>query len=416
MKWMCNKLSSRGEASTKKKSMSHEWQGPLRPGEKPSVESLTERADEKPEDKKSEDIENVEKDLSPEVIEMIMDKVQDLDREGTAYSRIDEYSLNDIEGDIEIKRQKEIVDPLMAASNNGEISVKEAEKRLQQSRQESIKEVERQKVVRWKKFLQVILDTFVDGVIGVSYEDSQKIKKDERKIKEKYIKRIKNKKNSDNLVHANIVGRNEKYADVYRNDFSHKSNIDIGNSYYIRRSDFVSAIIFDKEFFKETEPKEKLSERSLGKDKWSFNANDPGVIEAYEKASSARSEIKIGDEILKNYGQTNSPIGGRAFDQNGLPRPWEEYGFVFFPRVPKRALRGLVVKIPEEEKKYNQLKELENKIVETFKQKNGVLIPIYNQEGYLLWPKQMSYEEVKKFVAERDAKKKEKLDSGSSPE
>lgn len=39
--------------------------------------------------------------------------------------------------------------------------------------------------------------------------------------------------------------------------------------------------------------------------------------------------------------------------------------------------------------------------------KETAMIPIYDQKGNLLWPKQMSYEEVKKFVAERDEKKSE---------
>ncbi|MCX6763997.1 MAG: hypothetical protein NTZ97_04720, partial [Candidatus Moranbacteria bacterium] len=33
------------------------------------------------------------------------------------------------------------------------------------------------------------------------------------------------------------------------------------------------------------------------------------------------------------------------------------------------------------------------------------LVPLYDLDGNLLWPKQMSYEEVKKFVAERDKNK-----------
>ncbi len=38
--------------------------------------------------------------------------------------------------------------------------------------------------------------------------------------------------------------------------------------------------------------------------------------------------------------------------------------------------------------------------------KTSELVPIYDSFGNLLWPKQMRYEEVKQFVAEREAKKK----------
>lgn len=62
------------------------------------------------------------------------------------------------------------------------------------------------------------------------------------------------------------------------------------------------------------------------------------------------------------------------------------------------------------------------------KQPDGNFAPLYDNTGNMLWPKQMSYEGVKAFVAERDAKKAAekdssleaqndtKLDSGSSPE
>lgn len=46
-------------------------------------------------------------------------------------------------------------------------------------------------------------------------------------------------------------------------------------------------------------------------------------------------------------------------------------------------------------------------------------IPVYDTEGNLTWPKQMSYEEVRQFVAKRDAEgesEEETMDSGSSPE
>jgi hypothetical protein len=41
-------------------------------------------------------------------------------------------------------------------------------------------------------------------------------------------------------------------------------------------------------------------------------------------------------------------------------------------------------------------------MLDVFKDRANLLLPIYDLVGNLLWPKQMSYEEVKKFVAERD--------------
>ena len=43
----------------------------------------------------------------------------------------------------------------------------------------------------------------------------------------------------------------------------------------------------------------------------------------------------------------------------------------------------------------------------TKKEKTDKLLPIYNEEGDLLWPKKMNYNEVKKFIEEGDKEKKE---------
>lgn len=44
-------------------------------------------------------------------------------------------------------------------------------------------------------------------------------------------------------------------------------------------------------------------------------------------------------------------------------------------------------------------------MLELYKGKSEFLIPIYSVEGNLLWPKQMTYEEVKRFVSEKDKRK-----------
>lgn len=51
-----------------------------------------------------------------------------------------------------------------------------------------------------------------------------------------------------------------------------------------------------------------------------------------------------------------------------------------------------------------------SKMIEIDKDKPQNLLPIYDSDGNLLWPKQMSYAEVKKFVEEMD-RKKEKVDA-----
>lgn len=94
--------------------MSHEWQGPLRPGEKPNMPLAENPAAEKP--PKAENETAVEKELSPEVIEMIMEKVQDIDKEGTVIHGAKDIDKNKIKSILdkgilppkEVKKIKEV--------------------------------------------------------------------------------------------------------------------------------------------------------------------------------------------------------------------------------------------------------------------------------------------------------------------
>ena len=61
--------------------MSLEWQEPLWPNEKAPEEKIKNS-------EKQEAVENVEQELSPEVIEMIMEKVQDINKIGSNWSHI----------------------------------------------------------------------------------------------------------------------------------------------------------------------------------------------------------------------------------------------------------------------------------------------------------------------------------------
>jgi len=104
------------------------------------------------------------------------------------------------------------------------------------------------------------------------------------------------------------------------------------------------------------------------------------------------SDIAIGNKIktaadLKDF-----------FTEDGFTRSTKDYGFVFNGRVAPRLIKGLVI---EKE----TLKMIEEKILEIYEDKQSLLMPIYDIDGNLLWPKKMSEEEVKKFVAEKDKKK-----------
>ena len=94
------------------------------------------------------------------------------------------------------------------------------------------------------------------------------------------------------------------------------------------------------------------------------------------------------------------------------------YGFSLSHWVPPRFFNGIVIKHNEEFKNLGRDRAKEPNILyqnlvidilkimnEVYQEKKGLLLPIYDIDGNLLWPKQMSYEEVKKFVGERDKNK-----------
>lgn len=95
-----------------------------------------------------------------------------------------------------------------------------------------------------------------------------------------------------------------------------------------------------------------------------------------------------------------------------------EFGYNLSFRVRPSDFLGLIISSTTEHIDRAELRpELYENIQQTIIDKqiktNGGtpdrLVPIYNEKGGLVWPRQLSYKEVKAFVAERDAKKKEEM-------
>lgn len=88
-----------------------------------------------------------------------------------------------------------------------------------------------------------------------------------------------------------------------------------------------------------------------------------------------------------------------------------DIGFMLSPRVAPKLFRGIVVRPPKVEEPSDEqvelMKESEHiaRMQTTVNQNRpNLFVPIYDTRGNLWWPKQMSYESVKAFVAERDGK------------
>ncbi|MFH0852687.1 MAG: hypothetical protein V1845_03750 [bacterium] len=280
--------------------------------------------------------ENLEKELSPEIIEKVMDKVQDIDKEGTAYSTL--LFFND------------------AAMKNKLESV--------------------------LKF----------GLLGTSGLDDSKNRVGEPFIEAaKWIENVRKKKES--AFFFNIVGRTHFSGPAfeYREKFG-KNLPEISNSYWFSREGTKIALLFDDSRFTEKEP-----------------------IDSPTKKISNRSRVFRANQ---DYGYRDEK--GRIFytSENlfkpGLPIADSEFGFVGAFRVPPKSFRGLVLRVnkkqfeQETEDDPKKWEEIINHMVLTmtreYKNKEKLILPIYNFKGDLLWPKKMSYEKIKRFIAEKEIK------------
>lgn len=106
-----------------------------------------------------------------------------------------------------------------------------------------------------------------------------------------------------------------------------------------------------------------------------------------------------------------------AEKRSGKARGGWDSGYVLFSRIPPRLFQGIVIRYYGKVGKYGEdveetnrsileekALEIVNEMLSVDKDKPDLLLPIYDAQGNLLWPKQMSYEEVKRFVAEGEQK------------
>lgn len=133
------------------------------------------------------------------------------------------------------------------------------------------------------------------------------------------------------------------------------------------------------------------------------------------------NDIKTGRVVRNEGGVLEYPIPSETFIESRIP-PRKMVGVVSamsdteFSERQNKIARTL--NWPQGTNRRDQ-EEMLNEYISTEKAVNfarTLEIPVYDKEGGLLWPQQMTYEEVKQFVAERDAKKKEISGLESAPE
>lgn len=280
-----------------------------------------------------ESAENLEQELSPEQIDRIMSKVQDIFKYGTAFSKIVMIDNEHSETFGEILR-------------NGILGL---------------------------DFLSP--KGVLDGTFSI-----------DTSIEKAWAKMAREKKNAP--VFFNIVGRMDTDKYIKRND--NKTELVWGGpikmSAYMWNKPGSLAIIFDISNFKEIDPMWRSDKSPMRTH--SYAADKCAIIE------NSSLEIK-----------PDNPLADDIANTADAPRVDSQHGFMAHHRVAPRNFKGLIIEsqdAPFNLKKYTDW-VVTNELNE-YKEKPEKLLPIYDSTGSLLWPKKMNYEEVRKFVNERDTK------------
>ena len=257
-----------------------------------------------------------EAELSPEAIERIMEKVQDINKKGTAWTLVsDTFPLP-------------------------QLKTREAK-------------------------LESILQ---NGIIGTStkQEGLERSAFFNETGKSEYLDALKSRQETE--VFFNIIGRSSNDRP------GHYRRLDQYGYYFNKPSDSVG-ILFDLSRFRENET---YPPNLLRRAEFTVNVDSPNLTPR---------------------------------DDSDKPMPYMETGFRLAPRIQPRSFKGVIFSINKENvseehtTKLKRAKLIAQDMLKVHKESDELLIPIYDIQGNLWWPKQMPYEEVKRFVAERDKEK-----------
>ncbi len=278
-------------------------------------------------------IKNSEPFLPPEVTERIMEKVQDIQADGVAYST----------------------------------------------------------VARNRNYFILI---FRQGLLAPSMYGKSKILEEEFELKRGT--------SNDQFIFFNINGRSGNSA------YDHYAPVGIHASWHRKTDDMT--VIFDISKYKEI----PLPEYKEGVD-WRLIKQQ--LIDGVKRRNfsinysiSASSDINIYDKLGKptrwllcrGWKCLNSLLERGYKRENLIIAADDQYGFVLKHRVPPRFFRGIFIKA----ERRGGFLDIVNLMMESYRQRPDLLLPIYDTDGNLLWPRKMDYWQVKFFASKRDARKK----------
>lgn len=165
-------------------------------------------------------------------------------------------------------------------------------------------------------------------------------------------------------------------------------------------------LLFDLSSFKEAEPADYIDD---SRDWQHFKPKSHTYYPQQERPlliwQESFRKSKLGSSEVINHPLFKKLQEERELDEQGFPMVSSEWGFALHYRVAPRFIKGIIYKGNNPE---DFVKNIENIYRDVYVDKLSQAIPVYDIDGNLLWPKQMNYEEVKKFVKERDKEKNQK--------
>lgn len=163
----------------------------------------------------------------------------------------------------------------------------------------------------------------------------------------------------------------------------------------------ISKVIEEAPIKRYTDGKNEGSDHFTAGKQGTYSCVDNSVVNLWNELYD---NLKPGDEkIIQDVqeGKHKEKYLKEHVDEDGLPRSNREFGYAYFGKISPALFQGLIMQ------KKEQLDRFVSVMEGVLKKNYNLYIPIYDSSGDLLWPRQMSYEEVIQFVAERDKDKTE---------
>jgi hypothetical protein len=273
--------------------------------------------------------------------------------------------------------------------------------------------------------MEIFRDILKDGLLGTVYENEKEDSAE--KFREKWAQNL--RKKGKGVVFFNITGRMLP-EDIDEKPFD-TSKTEISQSRWVGGDWDRIVFLFDHSDFEEASPITRDDIKHREEKRKTYASADPNLYDMLvEKFGENIPEP--GSEELK----AEAAKGNKYLDEDGFPKPDAECGFELSHRVAPRLFKGIVIKttreITDEEMRaemvdWNWSKEQEDEqirmsrqspefcrvednspellqaraeeiakeMIETYKNNPERLLPIYDVDGNLLWPKQFSIEEIR---------------------